>query len=440
MKSTKTTPFENTTIWYKYGRLASSTGSVNLGQGFPDWSPPEFYLESLIKNFNNPNVNHQYTRSLGSIPLCEAVAKTYSPSFGRTLDPMNEVLIVNGGVSMLYNTITAFVEQGDEVIVIEPFYETYYPEVILNGGKVLGVPMIPPKLRNKSEFLYGGEDLMNHYSNFRDEWKIDFDAFEKSLSNRTSLVILNTPNNPTGKILTTEELTRFAKILEKYPNVVVLMDEVYEYMIYDDFKTLPRMANIQGMWDRTITMMSAGKFFSATGCRIGWGIGPRHLLKKVNAVYQYNSFCLYEPIQLAIADSLQMAEKPYKGFNNYYLWLRNYYLLSRNYFVQQLANCDGFNLNFYIPEGSYFILASLADREVMETNYRLEGDEKMSGKYLKDYNYLIEMAHRQKIVGIPCNVFYTDVNKHIGQNFVRFAFCKIKSTMDKAIHNMRMLR
>jgi aspartate/methionine/tyrosine aminotransferase len=440
MNTSKTTPFENTTIWYKYSRLALTTGSVNLGQGFPDWAPPEFFIESLSKNFNNPNVNHQYTRSFGSIPLCEAVARTYSKPFGRTLDPMNEVLIVNGGVSMLYNTITAFVEPGNEVIVIEPFYETYLPQTLLNGGKVIGVPMIPPKLRNKSEYKYDGDDIINHYSNLKDEWKIDFGKFEKSLSNKTSLVILNTPNNPTGKILTIEELTKFAKILEKYPNVVVLMDEVYEYMIYDDFKTLPRMANIPGMWDRTLTMMSAGKFFSATGCRIGWGIGPKHLLKKVNAVYQYNSFCLYDPIQLAVADSLQIAEKPYKGFNNYYLWLQNHYLWSRNYFIQQLANCDGFNLNFYMPEGGYFILASLADREVEETQYRLEGDENVKGKYLKDYNYLIDMANTQKIVGIPCNVFYTDENKNIGQNFVRFAFCKLKSTMDKAIMNLRKLR
>jgi aspartate/methionine/tyrosine aminotransferase len=163
------------------------------------------------------------------------------------------------------------------------------------GGKAIGVPMIPPKLRNKSEFKFKGNDereMEKFYSQFRFIWTIDWENFEPTLNDKTRLLILNTPNNPTGKILTMEELERMVKILEKYPNIIVLMDEVYKYMVFDDYRTLPRMASLPGMWEKTITMMSAGKTFSATGSRVAWAIGPKDLIKKVNAIYHYSSCCM----------------------------------------------------------------------------------------------------------------------------------------------------
>jgi kynurenine--oxoglutarate transaminase/cysteine-S-conjugate beta-lyase/glutamine--phenylpyruvate transaminase len=438
----KTIGYEDPTIWYKYGRLALATKSVNMGQGFPDWQPPEFFIESLVKNITSPNANHQYTRSFGNIKLCENLANHYKASFGRTIDPMSEVLVACGGVSVLYNTITALVENGDEVIFFEPFYESYFPEIKFTGGTPVGIPMIPPKLRKKSEFKFSGGDeqeMEKFYSQFRDTWTIDFDKFEAALSDKTRLLLLNTPNNPTGKILTNEELLHIAKILEKYPNVVILMDEVYEYMIFDDFKTLPRMANLPGMWDKTITMMSAGKTFSSTGNRVAWAIGPKDLIKKVNAVYQYNTFCMYDPTMLAIADCLEIATKAYKGYDSYYEWLRAHYLKQRNYIVNKLANCDEFDLDFFIPEGGYFIVASLDGKDVKPTKHRLEGDEHIKeGSYLKDYNYLIDLAYDKNIVGIPCSAFYTEPYKNIGENYIRLAFCKQTGTIDKMIEKLKI--
>jgi kynurenine--oxoglutarate transaminase/cysteine-S-conjugate beta-lyase/glutamine--phenylpyruvate transaminase len=433
----KTAGFEDPTIWYKFGRLALATKSVNMGQGAPDWQPPEFFKEALIKNIGLENANHQYSRTFGNIRLCETLANHYKPIFNRTINPLTEILIANGAVSVLYNTITALIEPGDEAIFIEPFYECYYPEVKFAGGIVKGVSLIPPKLRKKSEFKFNGneKEMENFYSKFKDTWIFDFEKLEASLSDKTRLLILNTPNNPTGKVLTIDELTRIAKILEKYPNVVVLMDEVYENIIYD-YMTLPRMASLPGMWERTITIMSTGKTFSATGIRLGWAIGPQNLITKINAIYQNNSFCLNEPTQLAIADCLDISAKAYKGYDNYYQWLRATYLKQRNYLVNRLANCDKFDLDFCIPEGGYFIPASIEGKDVRPTKHRLEGDENRKGDYLKDYSYLLEWAHNKNVIGIPCSVFYTPEHKSIGENFVRLAFCKKSETIDKFIENL----
>ena len=424
--------FDKLTIWYKASRLAMSTGSANLGQGFPDWKPPEFFLEALKKHISDPNVSHQYTRSFGNLKLTEALSRQYSKIHKRTIDATNEIIVGNGGVSILYNAITALVEAGDEIILIEPFYDCYLPQAKFSGGKVIGIPMIPPKIREKSDFENIKEE---DYAKLTDDWKLDFEKLKNTLSSKTKIIILNTPNNPTGKILTYDELKQVAALLENYPNVIVLLDEVYEYMVFDEYEELPRMVNLPGMWDRCISIMSAGKIFSATGIRIGWGIGPKHLIAKIGAIYQVNSFCIYDPIQLAIADSIEIANQPYEGFENYYKWLRGHYTSQRNYFIQKLIKNTKFDLNFFFPKGGYFIVADISHKKIIQSKYRLEGDDE-EVNYLKDFNYVLNLANEKKVVVIPCSVFYTDENKSIGSNYIRLAFCKQKTTLDKAFDNL----
>jgi kynurenine--oxoglutarate transaminase/cysteine-S-conjugate beta-lyase/glutamine--phenylpyruvate transaminase len=431
----KTTGFDQLSIWYKFSRLALTTNSVNLGQGFPDWKPPQFFIDAIKKNLEQEGVSHQYSRTMGNLKLVDAIARNYQKYFEHKIDPTTEVLVTTGAVSFLYNAITALVEAGDEVILIEPFYDCYLPQVQFSGGKAIGIPMIPPKPRDRKDFVIEGDEATvdREYSKIKDTWQIDFDKLEASLNEKTRVLVLNTPNNPTGKILTPEELQRIAKILEKYPRVIVIMDEVYEFMIYNEYKELPRMANVPGMWDRTLSLMSAGKIFSATGCRVGWGIGPKHLISKVTAIFQFNSFCMYDPLQVAIAESLDIANQPYQGYDNYYIWLRNHYLKHRNYFMLNLAKHQGFGLNFFIPEGGYFLVAELKTVDVLESKYKLEGDESNQEGYLKDFNYLIDLAHHKGVVCIPCSAFYTKPNKHVGENYVRLAFCKQLTTLDKAL-------
>ena len=426
--------FDKPTIWYKASRLAVTTNSANLGQGFPDWKPPSFFLESMTNHISNPDVNHQYSRTCGNLKLVEAISKNYSKIFNRKIDALKEVIVVNGAVSLLYNTITALVEPNDEVILIEPFYDCYLPQAKFSGAKVIGIPMIPPKIRPRTEY----ESMKpENYSNIKDDWKIDMEKLANSLTNHTKILILNTPNNPTGKVLTHEELKEIALLLEKFPRIVVLMDEVYEYMVYDEFEVLPRMANLPGMSERCINIMSAGKIFSATGIRIGWGIGPKHLISQIASIYQVNSFCIYDPIQLAIADSLEMANQPYQGFDTYYKWLRAHYTSQRNYFIENLAKNKKFDVNFYFPKGGYFVLVDISQLNVPKTCYRLEGDEDSEVNYSKDFNFLLNLANEKKVVIIPCSVFYTDENKSHGENFVRLAFCKQITTLEKAFNNLQ---
>lgn len=443
----KISGFDQPTIWYKFSKLAMQTKSANLGQGFPDWKSPDFYYESLIKNITSPTANHQYTRSFGSLKLVESIARNYKDYFKRNIDPLNEVLVSNGATSLLYCSITALVEEGDEVVVLEPFFDCYLPQVLYSGGKIRGVPMIPPKPRNKKEIKLKYELDENNYSdipsssNFiKDEWKIDFDLLRKTINEKTKVLVLNTPNNPTGKILSEEELDEIASIVRKYPNLYVIMDEVYEHMIFDNHKALPRMAT--RLWDRTISICSAGKIFSNTGIRIGWIVAPERLMKQVNAVHQYTCFCLYDPIQNTIADCLDLANDSYKNKTTYYDWIRLHYMNRRNYLLNEVVKTKHFeNSNFWIPEGGYFAVSDITQEKVENKNYGFEDDNLMNVKdykfnYTKDFNFTLNMANDKNVVGIPFTPFFTKENKHLGENFVRLAFCKEAITIKTAVDRL----
>jgi len=264
---------------------------------------------------------------------------------------------------------------------------------------------------------------------------MDWDLLERSLSEKTKILILNTPNNPTGKIITYDEMRRIQKILEKWPQVIVVMDEVYEHMVYDEYEALPRMASLEGMWEKTLTISSAGKIFSATGVRIGWAIGPQKLISRVHAIEQYNTFCIYEPMQNALAECLDVANLPYKGADSYYKWLNAEYSKNRKLMVESLAKLDKFGLDFWLPEGGYFIIADISNVQ-NDKRYKFEGEEDQENKYSKDFNYILNMAHEKHVVGIPCSPFYTVENLSIGSNYIRLAFCKKEETLNKALENL----
>jgi len=338
------------------------------------------------------------------------------------------------------------------VVIIEPFYDCYLPQAQFSGGKVIGVPMIPPARRSRSELVFSyeldedyydksGETAKNPNLNaIKDDWKIDFDLLRQKINHKTKLLILNTPNNPTGKILSEAELDEIAKIVKDFPNLYILSDEVYEHMVFDEYIKLPRMAT--RLFDRTISIMSAGKVFSATGIRIGWAIGPANLIKQINSVHQYSSFCLFDPLQNTIADCLEAANNEYKGQKTYYDWLRIHYANRRNFFMSEIIKTEYFkNSNFFVPEGGYFVVADISDEEVAKKNYGFEednltGEKDYSFDYSKDFNFLLNMAHERRVVGIPLTPFYTQENKHLGENLVRLAFCKEVKTLVTAFERL----
>lgn len=419
--------FDKPTIWSKFTHLANETKSVNLGQGFPDWQPPKFFKELVFKHCTN-NAFYQYTRNFGVPLLVESIARNYEKSFGRNINPLTEIFVANGAVNVLYLILTALVHQGDEVVLLEPFYDCYLPQVVFSGGKVVGVPMNPPKKRPRSDFQKITKDM-------KDDWTVDFDALEKAFNSNTKVLLLNTPNNPTGKIFSYDELRIIAKILEKFPRVVVIMDEVYEFHIGEN-KELPRFVTLPGMFDRTITVLSAGKIFSATGIRIGWGIGPNSIIKQINPVLQCSTFCISDPIQNVIADCLDYGNKPFEGYENYYSWIGPHFLKHRNYLIENLSKITNLDVDYYLPEGGFFLIADISRHKPETKHFLVDDDKDKDLVYTKDYKFLLNLSHDYKVVGIPCSPFYTKEHKHLGENFIRFAFCKEFSTLDKAFANL----
>ena len=433
--------FAGANVWIKFAKLALDLKAANLGQGFPDWSPPDFYLDSLKNQANNQNSNHQYTRSFGSLNLVNKIINNHSKYFNEKLNESN-ILVTNGGCGGLYNTITSLINPGDEVVLIEPFYDSYLPVAKYSGAIVRGVPLIQPKIRSKEEYRKEFDNKLRINTKLKDDWKFDFEAFSNTLNEKTKLIIINSPNNPTGKIYTKAELKEISRIIiNKAPQAVVLSDEVYEHIYYDNNNYFPRIANEDGMWNRTLTLSSAGKIFSATGVRIGWLIGNEELIKATIPCHQYNTFCLYDPIQNLIADCLDQAEKPYKGFDNYYSWYRDCYNQSRTHLFNYLVNTNTvfntkeYKLDYFLPEGSYFVVGNISESKQTK-DFKLQGEERVP--YSKDMAYSINLAHDKKVITIPLSVFFTPENRHKGENLVRIAFCKKPSTIDKAFDNLKI--
>lgn len=429
--------FSDPNVWIKFARLAQITNSVNMGQGFPDWAPPKFLFDFFKKNLEATNANHQYSRSFGNLNLVNSISKDYSKYFKRNIDPMNEINVSSGATGALYNTITALTNPGDEIVFIEPFYECYMPQAKFSHAKVVGVPLIPPKPRKASEFK--NITTQNLKVNMKDDWVFDFKLFESKINEKTKFIIINAPNNPTGKIYTMEELVEISNVIKKKaPNAIVISDEVYEHLFFDNHAFFPRMASIPGMWDRTISIYSAGKIFSHTGGRVGWVIGAAPIIKAINTCHQYNSFCLYEPLQNTIADCLDHMDKPYEGFPDYLSWYRNTYNTARNHIVSSIANkstifeTKEWKTEFFMPEGAYFLVGDISQADVKPKHF-LEGEE--GREYSKDFQYAVNFAHEIKVNITPLSVFYTPENKHIGSKYIRFSFCKKLSTIDAAIDN-----
>ncbi len=427
----KTQGFEKPTVWFRLGQVANSLKCANLGQGSPDWQPPQLFLDCLVKHYTDPNANHQYQKYSGNPRLAEVLSKTYSPIFKRELNPNTEILIANGAAAAIYEIITSTIHPGDEVVVIEGFYDIYLPHVQYSGGKLIGIPLNKPKVRDQKEYYNlsseGNKNLI------KDRFTIDFDKLEAAFNEKTKLLCLCSPHNPTGKIISPEEQLKIKKILDKFPKVTVLMDEVYEHMVYDEYEELPRFANVEGMWERTVSVMSAGKTFSATGTRLGWAIGPESIIKKATAIHAQSSFCIHGPLQLALADALEIAAQPYEGFENFYKWMRDDFCKIRNKIAEDLAKKESWNCPIFLPEGGYFMMCDISGEDVKQ-KYQMIGDEGQT--YTKDFNFVLNLAHEKGVCCVPGTPFCTPENKKNGENMIRLAFCKKPETIETALDRL----
>ena len=414
------------TVWQDLGVLAQATGALNLGQGYPDWSPPEFVREAGAKvmALDAPPEVHQYTRTAGHPRLVELLAKRYSAHFreglsGRDLDPMREVAVTVGATQALYLSLQTLLAPGDEVLVLEPYFDLYIGQIRAAGGVPVPVPMR----------LKGGA------------WSADTSALEKAISSRTRCLILNTPHNPTGAVLPRGELERIAAIVRQRPRLKVISDEVYKFIRFAEGGSSSaeehvHFAALEGMWDRTLTVSSAGKTFSVTGWQVGWIVGPAREVEVAHRILPLVQFNAATPMQEALAEALERAEEPYEGFCNYYAFLRDLYEAKAR---ALRAALEGAGLRVTKGGGGLFLMAEVThllkmvpqryfrrdwQRETDDGGPRVQGDVAFS-RYLAD---------EWGVLAVPASAFF---EHSAGRAFLRFAFCKKDETIAAAAEKLQ---
>jgi aspartate/methionine/tyrosine aminotransferase len=341
-----------TSIFAEISALAVQTGAVNLGQGFPDFAGPDWVkqaaAEAIAADLN------QYAPYQGLPRLREAVASTWRALGRPEIDPAREVTVTSGATEAIFGAVQALVNPGDEVIVFEPFYDAYVPDVVMAGGAPRYVRLHPPAADEPAATTDDGgpgragrSSVVGRRSS---SWWFDPDELRAAFTPRTRLLLLNTPHNPTGKVFSRAELELIAELCVAH-NVVVVADEVYDQLVYEGAEHVS-IATLPGMWERTLTVNSTGKTFSLTGWKIGYSVGPAWLNDALRAAHQWITFSTATPLQAAAASALERAIQ-----SDYYATFRAEY--AERYALLR-AILQGAGLPTLPTEGSYFIMADIA--------------------------------------------------------------------------------
>jgi aminotransferase len=384
--SQKTAHFTESVI-REMTRLAQRHGAVNLSQGFPDFAAPEAIKQAACDAIRG-DIN-QYAVTWGARPLREAIAADLGRRYGLAIDPDVQVTVCCGATEAMIATLLAVIDPGDEIVVFEPFYENYGPDAILSGAVPRFVRLLPPASP-------GGD------------WVFDPDELARAFTNRTRAIIINTPNNPTGKVFTREELTLIAGYCQKW-DVMAITDEIYEHIVYDNAVHVP-MATIDGMADRTVTINSTSKTFSVTGWRVGWAVAPPDVAPAIRKVHDFLTVGAAAPLQAAAAAALDAGPR-------YYPELRASYQRRRD---RMLAILDRCGCASYIPRGAYYVMTDIGAFGF--------ADDAAFAKYL-----VAEIG----VACVPGSSFFREPGA--AASIVRFCFCKTDETLDAAAARLAKL-
>uniref|UniRef100_A0A6G1SFU2 Kynurenine--oxoglutarate transaminase 3 n=1 Tax=Aceria tosichella TaxID=561515 RepID=A0A6G1SFU2_9ACAR len=432
---------EPASVWVEFIQLALDHKPLNLGQGFPDFAAPQYLVESLenATRLSDPKMvlNHQYTRSFGHPRLVNALQAYYRNMRGFELlsDPKEQVLVTVGAYEALFTAIMAFVNPGDEVILIDPAFDAYAPMVAMAGGKSVFIPLRPVAATGEQH---------NNGGISSELYRLDMRELLAKINNRTRAIVLNTPNNPLGKVYSRDELAQLAKVCEQH-NLLVIADEVYEQFYYDSSKHIS-MASLPGMWNRTITIGSAGKTFSVTGWKIGWAYGPKHLIRYMQLVHQTAVYTVATPLQEAVARALEhemqlIGQHQHQSNSTehtteqpgvlYWSSLRNELKTKRNRMAKVLERAG---MRPIVPQGGYFMMADFSKLAKVFPEYNYVGQVNSSSSQVintNDYKFARWLSKVKHLQGIPGGAFYSGENKSLGENLIRLCFIKKNETLDK---------
>ncbi|WP_435188014.1 pyridoxal phosphate-dependent aminotransferase [Streptomyces sp. bgisy126] len=374
-----------TTIFAEMSALAARTGAINLGQGFPDTDGPEEVREAAVRALRDGRGN-QYPPGPGVPELRTAIADHQRERYGLEYDPDTEVLVTAGATEAIAASLLALVEPGDEVIALEPYYDSYAACVAMAGGTRVPVTLRPHE----------------------GAYVLDLDELRAAVTDRTRLILLNTPHNPTGTVLTRAELTAVAELAVER-DLLVVTDEVYEHLVFDGAEHVP-IASLPGMRERTVTISSAGKTFSFTGWKVGWITASPGLTSAVRSAKQFLTYVSSGPFQYAVAEALRLPDAYFDG-------LRADLAAKRDLLGEGLAKA-GFEV--YRPSGTYFVTTDI--RPLGATD---------------GFAFCRSLPERAGVVAVPNAVFYDD--REAGAPFVRFAFCKKTEVLEEAVSRLRRL-
>ncbi len=368
------------TIFAEMSALAVRTGSVNLGQGFPDLSGPASVVEAAYDAMRAGR--NQYPPGHGAPELVDAIARHQQRHYGLDLG-REQVVVTTGATEAIAAAMLGLVDPGDEVVVCEPYYDSYRAMIQFVGGVRRPVTLRAP------------------------DFRLDPAELEAAVSDRTRVILLNSPHNPTGHVFDRAELEAVADVARRH-DLVVVTDEVYEHLTFDDHEHVP-IATLPGMFDRTLSISSSGKTFSFTGWKIGWATGPADLVAAVEGAKNWLSYSSGAPFQPAVAHALDHEAAFHEG-------LRDELARRRDVLCEGL---DALGMQVHVPQGTYFVITDIA-----------------SFGHADSVAFCAAMAERAKVVAIPAQVFYEDGSPH-GRHLVRWAFCKEQDVIVEGLQRLQ---